>query len=645
MKGNKVARLVLLAQAGFALLWRGAATGGDRRMPTLGVASVESVMEAGNLALLDDEERSVAEVLVALGQEHVLAGWPGAGEEDEGKKRLMRGLVKADKAYVGGLEKYVEKARKLLAESARGDNAFEGLTPSVPEGEVLAYDDNLGAAEEVGFAAAKGLGFVLVAGGLGERLGYEGIKLELPVEGATGVSFIQLYLDYISALSKRVGRELPLAIMTSDDTDEATRKLAGDLPNVEIIKQDKVPALVDASARFAVKGWELSTKPHGHGDVHALLRRSGIARRWLDGRGVTHLFFFQDTNPLVLNTVIASLGVSVSRGFSMNSICIPRRAGEAAGGIARLSSGNGADLVINVEYNQLDPLLQSAGGDLNDESGYSPYPGNANILVLRLDDYVKTIEGPDEGVVDEFVNPKYADENKTKFKKPTRLECMMQDFPKLLTRMVPEALVGFTSFERWVAFSPAKNNLESARDMARKGEPAGSAASAEFDVYRAHARKARQTDEGTRVLGGVENLYGGPRVVLKPSFSIVREDVLSKIRRLEMDKDSTLVVDGANIHIKNLVLKNKAALYLTNTRDDATLVVDGLVLDRDGGLDFDDIPDSEIPKAKPSDRIRGYATTLSPDALKIHVDAPGNFILGADGALKPTTGLGDDDEL
>jgi hypothetical protein len=38
-------------------------------------------------------------------------------------------------------------------------------------------------------------------------------------------------------------------------------------------------------------------------------------------------------------------------------------------------------MVINVEYNQLDPLLRATGhldGDVNDESGYSPYPGNIN---------------------------------------------------------------------------------------------------------------------------------------------------------------------------------------------------------------------------------------------------------------------------
>ena len=119
-------------------------------------------------------------------------------------------------------------------------------------------------------------------------------------------------------------------------------------------------------------------------------------------------------------------------------------------------------LVINVEYNQLGPLLSSQGdckGDVPDPTtGYSPYPGNANNLVIELEAYAKTLNGEDQGVVVEFVNPKYKDEKlRTEFKKPTRLECMMQDIPKLFQKeMGSEANIGFTMFDRWFTFSPAK---------------------------------------------------------------------------------------------------------------------------------------------------------------------------------------------
>lgn len=47
----------------------------------------------------------------------------------------------------------------------------------------------------------------------------------------------------------------------------------------------------------------------------------------------------------------------------------------------------GRTMVINVEYNQLDPLLRATGhpdGDVNCNTGYSPYPGNINQVNCSL---------------------------------------------------------------------------------------------------------------------------------------------------------------------------------------------------------------------------------------------------------------------
>lgn len=50
-------------------------------------------------------------------------------------------------------------------------------------------------------------------------------------------------------------------------------------------------------------------------------------------------------------------------------------------------------MIINVEYNQLDPILRatvSPEGDVNDPAtGLSPFPGNTNNLVFMLDPYLK----------------------------------------------------------------------------------------------------------------------------------------------------------------------------------------------------------------------------------------------------------------
>ena len=69
-----------------------------------------------------------------------------------------------------------------------------------------------------------------------------------------------------------------------------------------------------------------------------------------------------------------------------------------------------------------------------------PCAVNINQLVLKLEPYVVQLE-KSGGVIAEFVNPKYADATRTAFKSSTRLECMMQDYPKELP---PTASVGFT---------------------------------------------------------------------------------------------------------------------------------------------------------------------------------------------------------
>ena len=97
--------------------------------------------------------------------------------------------------------------------------------------------------------------FVLVAGGLGERLGYQGIKVELTPYLVAGKCYLEIYADFLKSIADRSGGAIPpLVVMTSGDTDELTRKLLVDngyfgLEDVTVLKQDKVPALVDVEGR------------------------------------------------------------------------------------------------------------------------------------------------------------------------------------------------------------------------------------------------------------------------------------------------------------------------------------------------------------------------------------------------------------
>ena len=153
------------------------------------------------------------------------------------------------------------------------------------------------------------------------------------------------------------------------------------------------------------------------------------------------MIFIQDTNAIALRTLPSILGVSRVNNWEMNTVCVPRMPGEAMGAICRLikegqgeNAASSEEIVINVEYNQLDALLKSKWnpeGDVANAEGYSSFPGNTNTLVFKIPDYVETLQ-ESGGIIPEFVNPKYANAERTIFKSPTRLECMMQDYPKLL---------------------------------------------------------------------------------------------------------------------------------------------------------------------------------------------------------------------
>ncbi len=73
----------------------------------------------------------------------------------------------------------------------------------------------------------------------------------------------------------------------------------------------QVACLQDSEARLALEKddpFSLQTKPHGHGDVHALLHSSGLVEQW-KAAGVKWVCFFQDTNGLVFRGLPAALGM------------------------------------------------------------------------------------------------------------------------------------------------------------------------------------------------------------------------------------------------------------------------------------------------------------------------------------------------
>ncbi len=576
---------------------------------------------------------ALVQTLLDAGQRHLFDGWPDPGDRDADKLAMLDVLARAHAAYPGGLGAYVTNARRLLAGARTGGNPYDGLVPERPERVDLSeLGPDLRHHENLGLAHAQGLAVVLVAGGLGERLGFPGIKVDIRVDLTSDQTYLDLYGRWLRALGRRTGRQHPLVIMTSGDTHAATLASLARLDwlglgreRVHVLQQQLVPALADDQARIATEGpTRVLLKPHGHGDVHLLLHQSGVAARLAD-EGFTHLAFIQDTNAQVVNSLLPTLGVSVARDFAFNSVAVPRVAGEAVGAMTRLRGGV-RDLTVNVEYNQLDGLLRNTvepRGDVGDAQGLSPFPGNTNTLLIALDAYLPVLQASG-GVIAEFVNPKYADADKMRFKKPTRLETMMQDLPRLFAA---GERVGVTVFDRRWVFSADKNNLVDARAKAAAGRPAECAATAEDDWY----------DQGRRTLAaaGAElappepqtwegiPVDGGARVSLDPSFALVLDDVT--LGRAQLGPRCHLHLAG-DVTLTDLVLTGNAALTV-RAAPGARVQIDGLVLDGPGAA-LEALGHGQHPADL---AIRGYRL-VARSPLVVDV-TEGDWILGPRGRL------------
>lgn len=583
--------------------------------------------------LLTESQKKLAIALCSspTNQHHLFEHWTkslkvsssSSLEDNRAKQQFMKQLECMDLSYPrGGLVGYVKNAKQLLEVASMGINPLEGWIPSIPTGKTFEIgSDEYESFEKLGLLEIGKCGFALVAGGLGERLEYNGIKLSLPTELGTYTTYLQLYIETILAIQSRYAApsvKLPLCIMVSKNTIEGTLALLKNNNNygmdddqITIVHQgDGVPALVNNNAMIAldpVDKYRVIAKPHGHGDIHSLLYCKGVAKKWHE-EGIEWVLHFQDTNGLAFHTLALAMGVSRKFGWIMNSIVVPRKAKQAVGGIARLRKATGEERMINVEYNQLDPLLRDTtflNGDVNDEStGYSPFPGNINQLLFRLVPYLNVLERT-KGAMPEFVNPKYSNVEKSMFQKPTRLECMMQDFPAVLDADESNQ-VGFTCIAADLCFSPVKNATANGVFLQAKGIHPCTAASGEADQYAAIRNIMRSIgcqikDARPLTYNGI-NIVPGPEIVLKPSFVLCRVEYKATFPNpsmINISSRSSLVVEGNGIIIESLDLDGALVI---KCEDGASGQVCGLVVKNKGWEKvMDDSSDS-------SDiiRMRGY---------------------------------------
>ena len=554
------------------------------------------------------KENEILDLLKETNQEEIIEKYNNSKEED--KKAFIEQFNYLDKATPGGIKDYIKRAKILLEDSKNNVNPFKDYTPEVPLGfDIKIGSDQFYELDKLGFEQIENTVFVLVAGGLGERLGYPDIKIGIETDLITKRKFIEIYIEFIKAFENRIRKNkkmeenwfIPLCIMTSDDTHKKTVELLEKNNNfglkkeqITIVKQEKCPALIDNECHLALIKDKLmiETKPHGHGDIHYLLYKEGKVKDWIS-QGKKYLVLFQDTNILAFNCIPSAIGSSVKLQLDINSICVPRKPKDAIGAICKLVKSDGTSITNNVEYNQLDSLLKekyNKEGDVPNKDGISDFPGNINIIIFKLETYIKTLEET-KGLIPEFVNPKYTDETRVKFKSPTRLECLMQDLPKLLKS---GEKVGFTSYDRWFCFSACKNNLKDACSKLKKNQSPESAFSVEQDIFIFNRKimeiigklEIQETEKANEIEVEGCKIKFEPKIIIYPEFSPTVTELRDKLNnmkgKIKMTNNSTLVLkkdvkieEGINLDGFYEVVKDEKLVECNNKKNKIYVKLEG----------------------------------------------------------------------
>ncbi len=285
--------------------------------------------------------------LTAAGQEHVLAFWHQLSEAEQ--SALLAQIATLDFAEINRMQGILASA--ATADSAAAD--FEPAAVEVLEGDERTSYFGQGEAElRAGHVAA-----LLVAGGQGSRLGFDGPKGSYPIGPITDQSLFYFHARKILAMDRIYQTRIPFYIMTSETNDAATRAHFAEngyfgLPQEDVFffVQGMWPALTPDGKIILDTPGHIFMSPDGHGGTIAALQASG-ALADMAKRGITSVFFFQVDNPMVNIAAPAFIGLHTAKGADMSLKVCPKRDPREGMGIVVKRAGQFA----MVEYSELTP--------------------------------------------------------------------------------------------------------------------------------------------------------------------------------------------------------------------------------------------------------------------------------------------------
>lgn len=349
-------------------------------------------------ATVSADRDALLQLLQPQGQEHLLRYWDQLSLDE---RRQLAGqiaeidfgvLEKLRALYGAGSQAGHEAASPwaALAERAEPPPAVRldgsGLPCSVEQARVLGR----------GALEAGEVGMILVAGGLGTRLGFDRPKGMFQLGPLSRRPMFQILIDHLLAVGRRYGNKpIPLYVMTSDATDSATRDffaahgnfgLAAD--QLRFFKQGAMWSLDAQGNRILMESpGRIFVGPDGHGGMLAALQRSG-ALADMQQRGLKRIFYGQIDNPLLQVCDPLLLGSHIAVGSELTTQVVRKRHP-----LERV--GNVVSIDGRVQVIEYSDLPESVARRTNADGSLKLWAGNLAVHVFDVAFLARVAQEPD----------------------------------------------------------------------------------------------------------------------------------------------------------------------------------------------------------------------------------------------------------
>lgn len=254
-------------------------------------------------------ENIIFDVLKEHGQEHIFRAYERLDEK--GKRKLAAQIERIDwqMLAMAGHRELQQKRGKLEPLSA----------VEVPE-----IKKNKAKYEEIGAGAIKSgkVGAVLLAGGQGTRLGFDGPKGKYNVGITRDLYIFECLINNLLDVTKKTGCFVPLYVMTSDKNHEETAAFFEEKNYfgyqkdfVKFFKQEMAPS-VDLDGKLYMESEDsLSLSPNGNGGWFYSMSVTGVLED-VKKRGIEWLNIF------AVDNVLQRIADPVFVGAVLDSGCV-----------------------------------------------------------------------------------------------------------------------------------------------------------------------------------------------------------------------------------------------------------------------------------------------------------------------------------